>query len=258
MSLKIIKFYQIANIISIGLLFHGFNLYPSQEKKILIRSESYDIKTGEYLYSENHEEYYINGVHQYSIIRYRDPNEKEFARKRIEFKKGRSQPDFILEDFRTGYFDKVLMLDYHATEFLLEHRRSKEKPIQRKVIQVDGGVVVDGGFDYFIRDNFSMVTSGDIIKGYFVLANRLDYFQCRVWKSKDLIYNGREAVELYLAPENFFLRQLADKLIVIYDKKSRRLLEYRGISNLQDNAAEDFPKVRIVFRYPNGFLDKIQ
>lgn len=229
----------------------------AQNKTISIRSHAYDFKSGKFLYSENHSEHYSGDTHTHSIVRYKDPNEKLFAQKRIDFGKKRTQPDFFLEDSRTGYYDKAKLANASNQTFALEHRRSKDQNVQKKNLQVPGLVVVDGGFDYFIRDNFDEVSSGKTIKGYFVLTNRLDYFQCRVKKTKDLTYKGRDAVQFVLTPENFIIRSIADKIIVTYDKKTKRLLEYIGISNLQDDLGDDFPKVKIVFKYKEGQLDSL-
>jgi hypothetical protein len=118
-------------------------------------------------------------------------------------------------------------------------------------------VVVDGGFDYFIRDNFDTVSSGEMIQGNFLLTNRLDYFRCRVQKIKEYKYNGRDSIQFSLRPENFIIRQIADTIFVTYDRKTKRLLEYVGISNLQNNAGDDFPKVKIVFQYKEGELETL-
>lgn len=127
--------------------------------------------------------------------------------------------------------------------------------MQTKSIQVPGTVVVDGGFDYFIRDDFDTISKGDVIKGNFLLVNKLDYFQCRVVKTGNVKYRDRDAIVFLLRPENLVLRALADKIQVTYDIKTKRLLEYIGVSNLMDNEGKDFPKVKIVFQYPIDFLD---
>jgi hypothetical protein len=243
--------------LSLGLLF----LFPlgiwSTDKPLSYRSNAYDVNTGKFLYSENHTEYYKNGEHIYSIIVYKDSSEKAFAEKRIDFGKKRTQPDFLLKDSRTGYLDRAKLLNASTQEFQMEHTRSSTQPVQTKSLKVPGLVVVDGGFDYFIRDNFQTVSSGQVIRGNFLLTNRLDYFQCRVQKIKDIQFKNRDAYLFALQPENFVLRMIADKILVTYDQKTGRLLEYVGISNLQDDKGEDFPKVRIVFSYPKGVLDSV-
>lgn len=245
------KLFKTVFLVSILLSFPLF----SEKSKIYIRSNAYDLKSGKFIYSENHNEYYRSGQHTYSIVEYKDPKGKVLARKKIEFGKKKTQPDFYLEDFRTGYTDRAELISQASQTFRLQHRRSKNQELKTKSIRVPGNVVVDGGFDYFVRDNFETLSAGKRITGNFVLTNRLDYFQCRVYKSRDLKYKGRDAVQFILQPENFLIRQLADKIIVTYDKKSKRLLEYIGISNIQDNSGDDFPKVKIVFQFKPEELD---
>jgi len=241
----------------IFLLFELNSLLGKIEPPLYIRSHAFDYSSGKYLYSENHYEYYEKGSHTHSIIFYRTPGEKDFAKKKIEFFRRKTQPDFLLEDFRTGYYDKAQLKNPAEQIFYVEHRRSANKQVKKKLLQIPGVVVVDGGFDYFIRENFDRINNGEMMKGNFLLVNRQDYFLCRVKKHSDILYKGREAMELHIMPDNFFIRQIADKLVVIYDKKSKRLLEYIGISNLQNDAADDFPKVRIIFQYKPDQLDSI-
>jgi hypothetical protein len=247
---------------AIIILIFLFNLPPvfSEDSKvqsptISFRSKVYDFESKKFIYTENHTEHYKNGSHIYSIIEYKDPSGKTFARKKIEFGKKRTQPDFTMEDYRTGYLDKSVLINASTQEFSIEHRRSESEPLKKEKLKIPGLVVVDGGFDYFIRDDFDTIAKGNLIKGQFLLVNRLDYFVCRVRKVSDNKYKGRDATVLVLQPENFVLRALADKIIVTYDTKTHRLLEYIGISNLRDSGGEDFPKVKIVFEYPKDFLD---
>lgn len=72
-------------------------------------SKVYDWNTKEFIYTENHTEYYKNEEHVYSIIEYKYPDRKTFARKKIEFGKKRTQPDFFMEDFRNGYRDRSVL-----------------------------------------------------------------------------------------------------------------------------------------------------
>lgn len=246
-------------IIILVLLFSLQSVYSkdssTQPSKISFRSKVYDWETKKFIYTENHTEHYKDGSHIFSIIEYKDPSGKTFARKKIEFGKKRTQPDFFMEDFRTGYLDKSVLVNPSTQEFAIEHRRSESEPLKKEKLKVPGLVVVDGGFDYFIRDDFDTIVSGKTIKGQFLLVNRLDYFVCRVRKISDSKFQGRDATVFILQPENLILRTLADKIQVTYDTKTHRLLEYIGISNLRDDAGEDFPKVKIVFEYPKGFLD---
>jgi hypothetical protein len=223
--------------------------------KISYYSNVYNWSTKEFIYTENHTEFYKNEEHLYSIIEYKYPDRKTFARKKIEFGKKRTQPDFLMEDFRYGYRDKSVLVNQSSQEFSIEHQRSKDEKVQTKLVQVPGTVVVDGGFDYFIRDDFDAISKGEVIKGNFLLVNRLDYFQCRVVKTANVKYRDRDAIVFLLRPENLVLRAIADKIQVTYDLKTKRLLEYIGVSNLMDNEGKDFPKVKIVFQYPKGFLD---
>ena len=60
------------------------------------------------------------------------------------------------------------------------------------------------------------------------------------------VFEGRPAIQLKVEPSTL-LRLLADPLYILYEPEQRRMLEYRGISNLHDPRTGRAYTVRIVY-----------
>lgn len=213
---------------------------------IRYRGNAYDLRSGAFLYSENHNEYWQNGRHAYSIVEYRDRDGRLIASKRINFQANRSAPTFRLEDRRDGYVEGV---ERNASGLALFTRESEGKELRQTVIQVPDPVVVDGGFDYFVRDNFDALLQGRSIPPNFVVSAKLDYFRFRVIPAGQTEINGRPALKLRLTIDNLLLRPLVASMEISYDIETRRLLRYSGVSNINNDQGHSY-QARIDFTYP--------
>lgn len=214
------------------------------------RSNAYDIKSGKYMYTENHAEHWQNGKHAYSIVTYTDPQGKLMAIKKIVFTASKTSPNYDLSDKRSGLEEGARINGNSAT---LYHKSSSSDARQSRTLNVPSPMVVDGGFDYFVRSNMQSLMAGKTLTGNFTVSHRLDYFPCRIYKVKDLTFLERDAVMFVMEPTNIVIRQLADPIYIIYDKKTGRLLRFTGVSNLEKPDGSNY-RVHIVFRYPDELL----
>ncbi len=213
------------------------------------RGNAVDLNTGKFLYSENHAEYRSSGKHTHSIVTYRDKQGKVFARKRISFTKNTNRPDFRMEDLRDGYLEGATSLGSGRHQFF--KRSGKDEELQKEVVTMASPGVIDGGFDYYVRENFDALAAGQARTVNFGVSARFTYFSFVISKVRDTKVRGRDAVRFKLAPQNFILRQLIDPLYITYDREARRLLEYSGYTNIDDgtDSGRNF-EARIVFNYP--------
>jgi hypothetical protein len=211
------------------------------------RGNATDLKTGETLYSENHTEHYEGGKHVYSIVSYRDVAEKEVCRKVIVFRKSRSAPDFRIDDKRDGYMEGTVVTD---GRYKLFTRATSAEADRIKTYKIASPVVIDGGFDYFIRDNWAkLVDQEETLKFSFVVANKLDYVQFSLAKVGTETVSGIRCVTFKLAVSSFLAGLFVDPIYVAYSVDRKRLMEFRGMSNINDGEGKSH-KARITFTYP--------
>lgn len=190
--------------------------------------EAYAADDGPLLYRESHWRYDEDGV-ALGLVVYRCPNGAAFARKRIRATGDAQAPDFELRDARSGYVEGVRG-DHGARHVFM---RTSDAGIERSAaIDADDNLIVDAGFDAFVRDRWDAIGSSPLTVS-FVVPSRLEAMRFR------LRHVGEERLGTFAA-QRFRLSLaswyggLLPHVDAIYDTASRRLLRYEGISNLRD------------------------
>lgn len=208
---------------------------------VRFRGDAYDLKTGAFIYSENHSAFHKNGKHTYSRVSYRDKSGHEFASKLISFEASQTQPSYELNDVRDGYQEGIKR-EGGVTVYYARRKRNSE--VKTKRILTPQPAVFDAGFDYYVRENFDQLCAGQRKTFFFGVPVELDFFKFRA--SRRAI---GDSCHLYLELDNFFLRQIVKPIKLWYDVATRRLLKYEGISNINGPDGKSI-YVRVVFTYP--------
>ena len=101
---------------------------------VLLTAESYkysgkagDLKSGKFLYTDNHIETRSEGKHLSSVITYRDAKGNVIARKNIQFTKNSYLPDFELEDLRSGYIEGGVLQGKSYKVYYKKDKNSEKK-----------------------------------------------------------------------------------------------------------------------------------
>lgn len=81
---------------------------------------------------------------------------------------------------------------------------------------------------------------GDDIHFNFVVPERLDYYSFRLVKQSEIVYLGKPSVILRMEPSNYILRQILDPIVLTYEKSTKRLIKYEGISNISDGKGKRY------------------
>ncbi len=228
-----------------ALVLAAFTAAPAKKAKTKVvefRGKAYDLKSGRYLYQEHHREHYRSGKHVYSDVYYKAPGGKVWAYKRIRFTGSRTAPDFRFVDYRVSF---KMGSRKRARNFRLYAGEGKSPA--SKTVRIPGSVVVDGGFDYFIRDNWNKLVAGRVTYANFVVPARKDYFKFQIRKVGNKTVRGRPAHLFRLRMNNAVLRVFVSDLFVAYDKKTKLLLEYKGMTNILNTKTGDNFRARILF-----------
>ena len=212
---------------------------------VRFQAKAYDLNSGRYLYSEHHAEHWRGDRHIFSEVHYKRGS-RTLVFKRITFQGSRVAPDYRMKDYRSGYEEGLVKLG--AGKVRMVARRSSKKALEEKVVPLPRPAVVDGGFDYFVRLNWSELVSGRTLYVNFAVPIELDYFKFKIRKTGDATVNGRPAHRFEFSIASRFLAMFAESIQVDYDKANRRLLQYRGISNINDQEGKSH-RTRIIFDY---------
>lgn len=193
---------------------------------------AHDLDTGALLYVETHAVSGSGESGETRVVSYRCPNGATFARKTLDFADTRTAPAFALDDARSGISEG---LDRGARGMKVFERGRGAAVRSKRLVRAD--LVADAGFDEFVRARWDELDAGNTLVVPFLVPSRLDTVDFRVRKTGETTIGGRPASVFRLSlagPLGWFLPDID----VSYRRDDRRLLRYRGMTNLRDDAGE--------------------
>jgi len=111
---------------------------------------------------------------------------------------------------------------------------AKEKQPSTKTFFVPQPIVIDGGFNNYVKQNWEQLLKGNIITFNFVSPSKMDYFTMRISKKAEITLENKKATLVHLEIDNMILRWLIQPIKIVYDNQTRRIIKYEGIANLSD------------------------
>jgi hypothetical protein len=204
---------------------------------------AYDLKSGELYYTEEHQEIWEGQTHTSTLISYKNPEGKTIVKKELDFKTGHLTPSFLQTDFRDGYMEGAEVSE-HSVKVL--YRKSSRHDLETAVLEVPPPVVVDGGFNYFVKQNWPTLLEGRTLAFNFVVPAEQDYYSFQLSKVEEGTLEGKEAVIYKMELKNFILRQLVPPIMLTYNVETKRLLKYEGISNINNAKGKSY-FVKIIY-----------
>lgn len=167
--------------------------------------EAHDLESGNLLYREH---YFCSSDWLRCNVLYRDTGGALIAEKQLDYAGNPLSPSIVLVDYR------------HSREV-------------RLVDNGDPELVTDAGFDNFVRERWAQLEQGLRISFPFMVTGRDRPLTVRV-QSVEGGQCTAEQLCLQIRLNSWLLRSFVDPIKLTYDRASRRLLRYRGISSLRD------------------------
>ena len=204
-----------------------------------------DSQTGELLYREY---YYYSADGDHWRVEYRSAENNELVvYKEVDFKAGpqgtKSQPNFTQQDIRFG---ETLSSRRQGDELLLSYSESsKDQPDQRNVA-VKQPLVVDAGFDGFVRENWQSLQAGQAVSFYYAFPSRQQLVRLAIRAdSGDACQDDTQRSCFQIKPASWVLTLFVAPINLVYDQQ-KRLLQFSGLSNIKGN---DGQPQNVVIRY---------
>ena len=178
------------------------------------------------------------------LVLYRCPNGSAFARKQIDYRPSVLAPNFMLDDHRAGYREGLRRSPGPAV-FYRDNSRTPERSVSVDSAQL----VVDAGFDEFIRKQWAPLLAGKSLPLNFAVPSRLRSMSFSVSRAGEGQIAGEKSW-LFRLKLTGLLGLIAPAIDVSYGQQSRRLLRFEGMSNLRDDAGRKPLITRIDFANP--------
>jgi hypothetical protein len=212
----------------------------------LLIGDAFDLGKGTAAYREEHRLRFEAGRLAAMRTVYLSPQGVTLAERTLDFAASPTRPGYALRYGRDGYEEGASVL---AGKVLVHSRASANAPRKEKRLDVPEPYVIDGGFHPFLKENWSALTSGKRITFHFVVPSRLDYFRFVAYEDEARAPSGGNQKVFVAVPESRMLRMLVEPIVARYDASTRRMLEYRGLSNI-DGPDGKTRKIRLVYREP--------
>lgn len=194
-------------------------------------------RKGKAQYIENHVTTIKDGVTVKIITTYLEPGtRKEFARLESDFSKNPFVPDMFYEDKRNRYRVDA-KVDGDKVVLMKTETKRGQKRTRKREINIKSNLMMSQGYHNFIVQNMDTFKPGQEIPIIFLAANRMEAFDFKV------TYQGPESkgsnrVKFKLEIDNWFIGMFAPELKVTYDKKTKRILAFDGVTNVLDEDGE--------------------
>lgn len=196
---------------------------------------AYELNSDAFIYTEHHEEFRRDGVLLADRVTYKKPDGSVIAQKVVRFDQNTVAPDFLKEDYRTGFQEGATQDKTHLTLLL---KRTADGDMKKTKLQKPEDLVIDAGFNQYVIQHWDALLKGKRQVFKFAIPTRNEYFQFRLEKSGTEQIEGRETVVFRMALNAFLFRLFVDDIIVGYDAETKSLSFYKGLSNIRDNDGE--------------------
>lgn len=174
------------------------------------------------------------------LVVYTCPDGRAFARKTIHEGSDAQAPDFSMLDARWGYREGVRGNGKTREIFV---QRAPDQAQKSAPLDLPPDGVIDAGFDAYVRRHWDALARGDALRFKFLVPSKRTFYAfdlSRVDADSDAT---RLTLRLALGAWYAFL---APHIDVTYDRSTRRLLRFAGMSNIRDEKLKNLD-VRIEF-----------
>jgi len=201
---------------------------------------------GKVVYIEKHRlELDASGKLLTAKTRYESPDGKPIAELESDFTRSLMVPDHVMRDLRTGGEEGLRREG--AALILFDRVKGKDERTRTLTSKDAEQRILVGcqGLNYYVLNNLDSFSGETVVPLRFLIPGKLDYydFDMREVESPD-----KNLAEFEIKIRNWFLKLFAPSLRVRYDRATKRIVWYEGISNLLSDSGSN-QKVEIEYRY---------
>lgn len=191
---------------------------------------AYDLKNDEFLYREV---YCANGNPDEMEVIYRNEADRMIARKLLDYRTGPVSPSFVQHNLYSSEVIEVGLSDGEVKMAVVDANSSETKKSATSAAGDKMPVVIDAGFDEYVRRNWETLLAGEKKRFLFPFAEHARLLELRI-KRSGCSYETDTDQCFKLELSNWLMRMLVAPIELGYDPEQQRLLRYRGLSNIGD------------------------
>jgi len=208
-----------------------------------ITGEAFDPNNQTLLYREQHR---IDGKQH--TVSYSDENGNIFAEKKLSYEISFLTPIYQLHDQR---FSRETGSEWKDHQWFV-YRHEKSGTHSELLLNKLDNLVIDAGFNNFIRLHFGELESGKLLHFNFALTDPLTNLPMRIQSIDCRKYDPEQDAANHLClraiTSNVLYRWFVPAIYVVYQRDTHLLMRYEGPSNLPNNN-DAGQKVKINYTY---------
>lgn len=205
------------------------------------QGQARDPDTRRLLYTESHWTRFEAGTPVRRTVLYRCPDGTAFARKEISYAPSPLAPAFRFTDARLGYKEGLRWRDGRPELWTSGRDGERAQTLANRP-----DLVADAGFDLFIRSRWPQLSAGQRQNLRFAVPSRLTSYAFNLRPSEAVRYREQPAQTFRLGLDGL-AGLIAPEIEVTYGRDSRRLLRFKGLSNILDDTGKKPLKTLIEF-----------
>lgn len=182
-------------------------------------------------------------------VQYLCPDGRPFARKQLPATDLAQARGYALQDQRSG---QVAEVDVAKGKVQVAWKESADVAFRSQRLPLSAEAVIDAGFDAAVRTHWAALMSGKPVELPFLVPGRQRFYPVRIQRRGAVRWQGQAAQTIEVKLDTWY-GAVAPRLSLVYADADRRLLEFRGISNLRD-AQGQYPSV--VIRFASAPLER--
>jgi hypothetical protein len=191
--------------------------------------------SADFLYGEQHVLEYREGRLAQRVVLYTCRDGSAFARKTVSYV-DTFAPDFTLEDVSNGMTEGVRSDGKGRFVFFRGGQGEQEK--SNPVPRVEG-LVVDAGFDEYVRSNWQSLMAGKELNMPFLVPSRLSDIGFQVAHLRSDHWEGA-STEVFRLKLSGLLGYVLPGIDVYYSASDQVLMRYIGLSDLRNASHDNF------------------
>lgn len=217
---------------------------PSVAQETTVVGKAYRLDSDQLVYIERHR-YFDATRHQ---VMYESPEGEVFARKELDYSVSEQAPTFTQTNSLIG--ERIEVSDADG-KIKLRYRPTDNGEVFQKRFERNDRLLVDAGFDKYVKNNWSTLTSGEPLEIDYLVPSETTTVSFDVSQVDCLEGTQADAVCFSIAPQSWWVSLAVDPLTVAYDPNTRNLVRFTGRGNIA-NAEGDYQSVDIRYQYPEG------
>ncbi len=199
------------------------------------------------LYTESHWTASENNALKNRTVVYRCADGTPFARKEISYTRSTLAPEFSFTDIRFNYQEGLRWQKDKPELWFMRNAQS-----QQKLLTNASNLVADAGFDVFVKSHWPALAAGRRQTLQFAVPSRLTSYGFNLQRVNSLPYN-KEPAQRFMLGLDSWLGFIAPNIELTYSTNNKRLLRFKGLSNILNDQGEK--PVNTIIEFP--LLDQI-